>query len=266
MTVARQWDRLVEVAMLGTDRRDPPVPEGVIADVVDDTVRVAPSERMLAQVAATVAIRRAAVLPADPVPALQGPPPDERPPCPPVAVDRWEHVTTSWPVLEDEWMLALISHGWRLAPEMVPAVLMRHRRDPVRRARADLAAGPLAGWLVEHCAELSPSRARGTAPDPTADALGELPPLPILPDLEPLLVAEGAEVGARLAAAIDEAMLVHAHRGVLVNLLARVRTDGLAEVAAALEAVDRMSPGAPLAAVLADLVETRHRMLAELTP
>ena len=50
MSQAEQWRELVSVAMLGTDRRNPPEPEGLIADLVDDTVRPTPSERMLAQV------------------------------------------------------------------------------------------------------------------------------------------------------------------------------------------------------------------------
>ena len=49
--VRASWDELVAVAMLGTDRRNPPQPAGVIADLVDDTVRSTPSEGMLAQVA-----------------------------------------------------------------------------------------------------------------------------------------------------------------------------------------------------------------------
>ena len=54
------WDELVAVAMLGTDRRNPPDAPEPIADVVDDTVRERPSDRMLAQVAATVTARRPA--------------------------------------------------------------------------------------------------------------------------------------------------------------------------------------------------------------
>jgi hypothetical protein len=53
---------------------------------------------------------------------------------------------------------------------------------------------------------------------------------------------------------------------VLVNLLARVRADALAELAEVLEAVDPASPGYGLATVLADLAVTRRRMLDELTP
>ena len=115
VTVEELWTELVTTSLLGTDRRDPPEPGGMIGDVVADTARVDPSARMLAAVAACTAVRRAGVRPADPVDPLAPPPPDDRPECIPAAVDRWHHVTTSWPVLEDEWMLTLVGQGWRLA-------------------------------------------------------------------------------------------------------------------------------------------------------
>ena len=264
MTVAAQWRELVSVAMLGTDRRNPPEPDGLIADLVDDTVRSTPSERMLAQVAATVAVRRAGVLPGPPMPRVAGPDVDDRPICVPAAAERWHHVVSSWPVLEDEWMLALLTNGWRVAPDLVPELLMRHRSDPVRRARAELACGPLAGWLVGHLPELAARGAAGTQPDLSVEDVAELAPLPIPSDLEPLLHADGQVVARQLARSIDTGLLVHAHRAVLVNLIARMRPEALDPVAKALESIDGGSVGFPLASVLADLALTRQRMLDEL--
>jgi hypothetical protein len=264
VTVAEQWRELVSVAMLGTDRRNQPEPDGLIADLVDDTVRSTPSERMLAQVAATVAVRRAGVLPGASMPPVAGPDVDDRPICVPAAAERWHHVVSSWPVLEDEWMLALLTNGWRVAPDLVPDVLMRHRSDPVRRARAELACGPLAGWLVGHLPELAARGAASTRPDPSVEDVTELAPLPIPSDLEPLLHADGQVVAHQLAGAIDAGLLVHAHRAVLVNLIARMRPEALDLVATALEAIDGGSVGFPLASVLADLARTRQRMLDEL--
>ncbi len=259
------WDELVAVAMLGTDRRNPPQSStGVIADLVDDTVRSTPSERMLAQVAATVAVRRAGVLPGPSRAPIAGPDADDRPICVPAAADRWHHVVSSWPVLEDEWMLTLLSNGWRVPPDLVPELLTRHRSDPIRRARAELACGPLAGWLVGHQPELAARGAAGAQPDPSAEEIAELPSLPIPPDLEPLLFAEGDVVARQLARAIESGQLVHAHRAVLINLVARMRADSLGGVARALDAVDGTSVGFPLASVLADLARTRERMLDEL--
>jgi len=265
VTQVEQWRELVSVAMLGTDRRNPPEPDGLIADLVDDTVRSTPSERMLAQVAATVAVRRAGVLPGAPLSPVDGPGTDDRPVCVPAAAERWHHIVSSWPVLEDEWMLSLVMNGWRVPPDLVPELLTRHRTDPIRRARAELACGPLAGWLVGHLPELGARGAAGAQPDPSADDIAELPPLPIPPDLEPLLHADGDVVARQLARAIDAGMLVHAHRAVLVNLIARMRPDAPGQVASALEAIDGGSPGFPLASVLADLGRTRQRMLDELS-
>jgi hypothetical protein len=265
MTEAEHWRELVAVAMLGTDRRNPPEATGLIADLVDDTVRSTPSERMLAQVAATVVVRRAGVLPGSPLPPIAGPAVDERPVCVPAAAERWHHVVSSWQVLEDEWLLTLITNGWRVPPELVPELLARHRGDPIRRARAELACGPLAGWLVGHLPELAVRGGASSQPDPRVEAVAELPSLPIPPDLEPLLSADGALVARQLAAAIDSGTLVHAHRAVLINLVARIRADALGEVATALEATDGSSIGFPLASVLADLARTRQRMLDELS-
>ena len=259
------WDALVAVAMLGTDRRNPPEPTGLIADVVDDTVRPTPSERMLAQVATTVAVRRAGVLPGPARPVVAGPDVDDRPICVPAATERWHHVISSWPVLEDEWMLTLLTSGRRVPADLVPELLTRHRSDPVRRARAELACGPLAGWLVGHLPELAARGAASTQRDPSADDIAELPSLPIPPELEPLLFADGAHVALQLGRAIDSGTLVHAHRAVLINLVARMRPDALGAVATALETIDGASIGFPLASVLADLARTRERMLDELS-
>ena len=262
-TMDDHWRELVTVAMLGTDRRDPPEPAGPLADLVADTVREVPSERMLAQVAACVAVRRAGVLPGPPVDRLAGPAPDDRPPCVAAAADRWHHITVSWPVLEDEWMFTLISNGWRMPPELVAPVLRRHRRDPVRRTRTEVACGPLAQWLVDQLPELA-APANQVAPSP--ESIGELPELPIPPDLAALLTTPGAESGRVLRAGIESGQLGPSHRAVLVNILARVRPDALADLAKALEAVDQASSGYGLGVVLADLARSRHKMLDELHP
>jgi hypothetical protein len=261
MTMAEHWRELVTTAMLGTDRRDPPAAVGPVADVVADTLRSAPSERMLAQVAACTAARRAGVLPGPPVDRLAGPITDDRPECLPAAVERWHHVTVSWPVLEDEWMLTLITNGWRVAPELIPAVLWRHRSDPVRRARAEVACGPLAAWLVSHLPELEARSTRG-AVDP--EVLGELPDLPIPPDLFDLLGAP-ADIGTVLADLIVGGQLGAPHRAVIVNLIARVPPGALRGIASSLGALPSTSSGYGFASVLADLALTRHRMLEELS-
>ena len=151
-----------------------------------------------------------------------------------------------------------------MPPDLVPELLARHRGDPIRRARGELACGPLAGWLVGHLPELAARGAASSQPDPSADDIAELPSLPIPPDLEPLLLADGEQVARQLVRAIDSGTLVHAHRAVLINLVARMRADALGVVASALDAVDGSSIGFALASVLADLARTRERMLDEL--
>lgn len=263
MTIDELWRELVTTALLGTDRRDPPDAGGALGDLVADSVRADPSSRMLVQVAACTAVRRAGVLPGAPAVPLARPGDDPRTSCTPAAVSRWEHITASWPVLEDEWMLALIDQGWRLAPELVARALLRHRRDPIRYVRTQVAAGPLATWLTEHLPEFEPTRSKPLA-SADAERIAMLPDLPVPPDLAPLLDASGAEIGGFIAVGLEERTLGEAHRAVLVNVLARCAPDALVDIADVLDAVDPSSPGRGLASVLADLATTRHRMLEEL--
>lgn len=261
MDVETHWRALVTAALLGTDRRDPPDPEGPIADLVADTTRTAPSERMLTQVAACASVRRAGTTPGPVIDPLAGPEPDDRPCCVPAAAARWHHVVASWPVLEDEWVLVAIANGWRVPPELVPVMLERHRSDPVRWTRVCIAAGPVAGWLVDHLPSLGSTR---RPPAELAELVGELPALPIPPELAALCHVSGDAAGAALRAQLSSGGLGAPHRSVLVNLVARMAPDALGAVAARLGEVDPGAPGHGLAAGLADLALTRQRMLAEL--
>ncbi len=164
-------------------------------------------------------------------------------------------------VLEDEWMLTLVTNGWRLAPELVPAALARHRSDPVRHARARIAAGASADWLIDQLPDLACSKPNAMV---EPEALAELPDLPIPPDLVELASAPGAELGRVIGAGLEHGELGASHRAVLVNLVARMAPGGLADAATVLDAVDPYSAGAGLATVLADLATTRERMLDEL--
>jgi hypothetical protein len=92
-----------------------------------------------------------------------------------------------------------------------------------------------------------------------------LPVLPIPPELGVLIDAPGAEVRATLRTGIADGSLGTAHRNVMINLLARVRPDGLGEIASELSAIEPVSGPHELAAGLADLARTRASMLVELT-
>jgi hypothetical protein len=263
VTVAEQWREMVTVALLGTDRREPPAPTpGVLADLAADERRDSPSQRMLQQAAACTVLRRAGVRPGPPCAPFAAPEDDPRPLTPPPATRTWRQISTNWPVLEDEWLLAVVTAGRRLSPELIGPLLVRHRTDVTRRARVLAAAGPLANWLVEHEPQLVTSTWR--APD--LETLGELPGLPTLQELATVLSAPPDESAEVLAAGLNRGIFGISHRAVLINFVARVRPDALPAIADALDRVDPSLPAIGLSFSLADLARLRHRMLAELEP
>lgn len=250
------WRELVTAALLGTDRRTPPIPtHGPIGDLVADAVRPDDASRMLAAVGAVAAARRAAFVPGAPVPALQPPADDRRPWCSASAVATWRAVVAEWPVLEDEWVLTVIERGMRVPPDAVAELLVRHRADAVRRARVAVAAGPVAAWLTEHVPGLAGPAGR-TVP---AEAVTSLPELPVPVELAELLTADAHTFVERLIPGFESMTYGPAHKAVLVNLFARCRPAVLLDAAAALE---HQQFGQALA--LADLARLRHRMLTEL--
>jgi hypothetical protein len=252
------WRLLVTAALLGTDRHAPPFAGvGALDDLVADAVRPDDASRMLAAVAATAAARRAAFLPMVSSTVLQPPLFDDRPLHSSAVAATWRAIVAEWPVLEDEWMLTVIRHGFRLAPDVLTAALLRHRSDAVRRARVAVAGGPLSTWLTDHLPSLG---GLGAKPAP-AELVAELPELAIPPELSALLAADAHTFVERLLAGFAPGGFGAAHRPVLVNLLARCRPAVLDDAAAALTA---SATGLGLA--LADLCRLRARMLAELPP
>jgi hypothetical protein len=214
---------------------------------------------MLAAVAACTVARRAGLTPLAASAPLQPPPPDERAMLPPSVADRWRQVVAEWPVLEDEWIDRVAERGWRLAPDVLVALLRRHQRDTGARARVEQLAGPIAAWLVDHQPDLAarPSGASG-------HAAGRRAELPVSPELAPMLDADERTVARTLAAGLAAGRYGPPHRAVLVNTVARVRPAALPRLVDALRAVDPASPSIGLALVLADLAATRHAMLVEL--
>lgn len=250
------WHELVTTALLGTDRRQPPrPPAGPVADLVDDAVRPDDASRMLTAVAAVAVARRAGFVAGPPAGRLQPPEPDQRPTCSSAAVTTWRTVVAEWPVLEDEWVLAVIQRGLRVPPDALVELLQRHRGDAVRRARVAIAGGPLAAWLAEHV----PSLAASAGQQPPAEAVATLPELPVPPEWAHLLTADAHTFVRRIAQGFDAGEFGAAHRAVLVNLFARCRPEVLANAATTFA---RAQIG--LALALGDLAALRHRMLAEL--
>ncbi|MFM2077067.1 MAG: hypothetical protein RJA49_957 [Actinomycetota bacterium] len=257
------WQEVVTVALLGTDRREAPAaPSGGLADLAADAALPTPSQRLLQQVAACTVVRRAGVLPGPSLPMAAPPAPDPRPLTPPPATATWRRVVADWAVLEDEWVLAVVRSGRRLAPEIVPPLLARHRTDSTRHARVRAAAGPLGDWMISW----SPRLTCASKQPVVAELLGELPELPITPDLVPLLAAPPGRAAAVVAEGLSRGAFAPSHRAVLVNLVARVPPDSLPALVASLDGIERTTPSIGLVFALADLARLRRHMLTELEP
>jgi hypothetical protein len=263
MTVAAYWREMVTVALLGTGRREPPAPPtGGLADLAADDPQPSPSQRLLQQVAGCAVAQRAGVLPGVAASLVAPPADDPRPVTPPAATATWRRIVGDWPVLEDEWVLAVIHSGRRLAPELVVPLLARHRTDATRHARALVAAGTLGQWMIEWAPRLGCTSRKPAV----MEAIGELPELAITHDLVPLLSAPPQQVAHVVAGGLSSGEFRVSHRAVLVNLVACTQPASLPALAGALDGVDPSQPTIGLAFALADLARLRHQMLTELEP
>ena len=268
------WNELVTVGLLGTDRRDPPpLPPGPLADTVADALRPTPQGRLLAAVAATTIARRCGATPLPPRPPLLPPPPDDRPLLPSAAVARWRAIVTDWPLLEPEWLAVAATGGWRPAPDVLVALLRRHHRSPMLAGAVIAWGGPLADWLVEQVADLAPAVVAPPRPAP-----GDLRPLPVPADVEPLLHGGADGLAAALTTGLMSGTYRWSHRAVLLNVVARMDSGSLPAMNTALRAGrDALHEGgssgggddaAPLAIweAMIELADARTGMLAELRP
>jgi hypothetical protein len=253
VSVEAIWRELVTVALLGTDRREPPdLPAGPLADAVADAMPPSPASRLLAEVGVVTAARRAAFLPLQSAPALQPPADDLRPWCSAAAVDTWREIIAEWPVLEDEWVLTVVESGQRLPPDVLVELLQRHRGDAVRRARVELAGGSVSAWITEHVPSLAASSTR----QPPVEAVTTLPDLAMPPELAELLTLDAHSFIGRLLPSFESLQYGASHKAVLVNLFARCRPAVLLDTADELAQV-----GYGLAFAMSDLCRLRHRML-----
>jgi hypothetical protein len=261
-TLTDHWHDLVTVALLGTDRRDPPEPPpGPLADLVADTVAPTSSARMLAAVGACVAARRGGLRALAPAVPPAAPEADDRPLVAPAAARRWWSIIVSWPVLEDEWLAVVERSGRRLPPDVLVGLLRRHRTDAARRARVLRMGGAVAAWLLEHQPVLRSSSTTPRRPPAVDDSL---PPLAVAPELLEVIAAPPELVVPAVAGGFQEGTFGLAHRAVLVNFVARMRPDALVPLAAALGAAELPHANAGLAHSLAELAATRAHMLEEL--
>lgn len=260
MTITELWHELVTTSLLGTDRRDPPAPPpGPLADAVDDALEPTPSARMLTTVATCVVARRAGLLPRPPAAPLVPPELDDRPLVPPAASRRWWSITHAWPVLEDEWLHVATRAGWRLPPDVLVGLLRRHRGDANRWGRVVRLGGPVVPWLLEHGPAL-----RGPSRRPATESTDGLPTLAVAPQLAGLLDAGPQPVVTAVLAGLVDGTFGITHRPVLINFVARARTDTLEPLAAALAEAHVPAGVDGIASALSYLAGTRAQMLREL--
>ncbi|MFD6415137.1 DUF5691 domain-containing protein [Streptomyces sp. NPDC060194] len=144
-TAPPSWEDLVTTALLGTDRRPGRTAEALLDAAATATVR-----------------RRAGLRPAEAAPLPSPAPADDRPDLPPAARRRLaalladrasggqggRRTTPDLTELLPQWLAAAERHGYRAAPELVPALLDAARARTDLRPRALAVAGPLARWLA----------------------------------------------------------------------------------------------------------------------
>ena len=114
--------------------------------------------------------------------------------------------------------------------------------------------------------EWSPRLACTAKKPAVMEALGELPELVIVPDLQPVLSASPAQAARTIAGGLSSGVFGISHRAVLINLVARIQPASLPALAEAIGHVDPSQPTIGLAFALADLARLRHQMLTELEP
>ncbi len=173
-SASSEWARLVTIAILGTDRRPLPAAEPGWETL---TAAADPGAELLDRAAAVATARRAGVQP-NPAPArIEPAPADVRPSCPPDAASllaqmlRGEH-----DVLLPEWFaLCELAHV-QVAPHLIPALLLRGRRNPAFNVVVRRVIGARAAWLAEAMPELNISQLSGPVPPGTAAFLPPSPP------------------------------------------------------------------------------------------
>ncbi|GHF17244.1 DUF5691 domain-containing protein [Streptomyces morookaense] len=161
------WDELVAAALLGTERRTPPVQPRPGRD---------PAAALLDEAALRTVQRRAALLPAAAGARPEAAPDDPRPPLPAAAARRLALLLAdragsgggrqgSAPDLTEllpQWLTAANGHGHRAPAALLPGLLDAARARSDLRSEALALAGPRGLWL----ARLNPQWAyalRGTA-------------------------------------------------------------------------------------------------------
>jgi Family of unknown function (DUF5691) len=135
-----RWPELVSAALLGTERREPPSLDDLVAGD-------GPEERLLTA-AGAIAVqrregRRAVAAPALPPPAAE----ETLPPCPPVAAGRLELLLADRRTLLGEWLRALAARGCRAPEERLPDLLEAATATQALRDDVEAVLGERGRWL-----------------------------------------------------------------------------------------------------------------------
>ncbi|URM89969.1 DUF5691 domain-containing protein [Streptomyces sp. MRC013] len=171
------WEDLVTSALLGTDRRPPPLPAVAGAGKAGDEgsggeapgsggsgggVPADPAVALLDAAAAQTVRRRAGLLPAAAAPLPRPAPPDGRPPLPGAAARRLAQLLAGRPPaaggrrgtapdlaeLLPQWLAAAHAYGYRAPATALPALLDAARARTDLRPQALAFGGPRALWLA----------------------------------------------------------------------------------------------------------------------
>ena len=147
-----EWAALVTTAVLGTNRRRLPAAELGWQPLVPSPD---PATELLNRAAAVVTARRAGVTASRTPLLIPAAPVDQRPMCSPAATRllegmlRGEHA-----VLLPEWFALCELVGVQVPTHLIPALLLRGRRDAAFDAMCRPSIGARAAWLAEAMPEL----------------------------------------------------------------------------------------------------------------
>ena len=157
-----EWSTLVTTAVLGTDRRPlPPAAPGWESPVPADDHAV----ELLNRAAAVATARRSGMRPSKAPPVIEPVPVDPRPMCPPAAAAQLSRMLAGQhDVLLPEWFARCRAAGFQLPPHLLPALLLRGRRNPAFDIAVRAIAGARAAWLAEAMPELRIKATPGTVP------------------------------------------------------------------------------------------------------
>jgi hypothetical protein len=148
---AAGWPELVSVALLGTERREPPVlAEPALAGLAagGGASDSSAEERLLSAAGSLAVFRRAGHL-ARPAPPLPEPAPSEtRPACGPAAASRLALLLDDHRTLLPEWLRVAGQRGLRAPAERLPDLLEAATANQALRDGVEAVLGERGGWLA----------------------------------------------------------------------------------------------------------------------